>query len=349
MARKEACSDEDQGTDSSREDLESFADRREKEAKSALDELLSDKSMEFCSRCNRKVGSRVDWAGKCWWEGCKGLLCHECWGIHKFRFCRDHAKSIAGDSEEQPIKKAPEPVEEPVIKADLRAMIDAHQEDMEARLRYLTQEFASWLMKRMEKQGPIDWTPREAFENAQVARKEGAEGEIAISVSIKKWLRRKVKLSILISSIESADVLDANSLMALLRRLARKHKGFKLFVLVADGAKLDVVSFANRFIDPDFCMFLVEPRAGNLYYNLNDPITSGYSSWFSQKKDAYAFRERLKRQADLVSGRLVISEKVVTKEFGFLPSNAERILRSCRFLVHVPETDTYFWKDEKQA
>ena len=75
--------------DESRHELEADIAQREREAKERLDEILSEKKMEFCSRCNRKISSRTDWAGRCMWTGCENLICRDCWDVHKYKYCRN--------------------------------------------------------------------------------------------------------------------------------------------------------------------------------------------------------------------------------------------------------------------
>jgi hypothetical protein len=84
----------------SRQELEADADEMEKEAKAKLDEILSKGKMEFCERCGRKIGSRIDWAGKCLWDGCDKLMCRECWDVKKLRYCKNHSGSVYGKPEE---------------------------------------------------------------------------------------------------------------------------------------------------------------------------------------------------------------------------------------------------------
>jgi len=196
----------------------------------------------------------------------------------------------------------------------------------------------------METAGPIDWTPNEFFKKPE-ARMDRDDEDFVISLSVKGWLRRKTKLSVVVATFDSAGELDMNSLTAYLHRLSRKHKGYKLFVLVGDGAKLDAVNFVNKFADKDFSLYMVEPRKGNLYYNIKDTIANGYSRWFNQKSEPYDFKEKLKRLADLVSGRLVVSENEVAKEFGFRERDVHGILKSCPPLSYVKDTQTFVWKE----
>ncbi len=330
--------------EAARHDLKMDIEESEKEAKAKLDEILSKEKMEFCSRCRKKIGSRVDWAGKCLWEGCEKLLCRECWNVDKFRFCRQHSREVHGKPEKVAEKKEFFKHGED-LKIDLRAMLDEHDESRRGKLEYYASEYARWLVKRMEKAGPIDWTPKEVLKKPSV-KMEKSDNDHVITVSVKRWFWRKVKLSVVVTSFDTRGELDFNSVTAMLHKMSRKYKGYKLFVLVTDGAKLDATNFVNRFSDKGFSLYMVEPRQGHLLFNISDQVTMGYSSWLNQKKDPYNFMEKLKRLSDLVSGRLVVSEKHVVKEFGFNEHDVRGILKSCKFLSHIKGTDTFFWKED---
>lgn len=328
-----------------RKELEMDVEKRELEAKAKLDEILSKNKMEFCSRCNRKIGSRTDWAGKCLWSDCDKLLCRECWDVKKYRFCKDHSRAVYGHPEEEAKKKEFFKEEGEDIKVDLRAMLEESDDSRMAKLIFYTSEYARWLDKRLGKVGPIDWTPKEFLSKAN-AKMEKKNGEFVISIKVKRWFMSKVKVSVIVTSFSETAELDANSLTAYLHRLSRQYKGYKLMVLVSDGAKLDLVNFVNRFSEKGFSLYMVEPRKGNLYFNINDPITRGYSGWFNQKKEPYNFKAKLKRLADLVSGRLVVAEGAVAKDFGFNEHDVHGVLKSCKFLSHIKGTDTFFWKED---
>ncbi|NOX71838.1 MAG: hypothetical protein GXO64_04035, partial [Candidatus Micrarchaeota archaeon] len=73
-------------------DLEKIIKENLDDAKENLDNILSEKKMEFCSRCGKKIGSRLEWGGKCIEDGCTNLICEECWNAGK-RKCRIHAEN----------------------------------------------------------------------------------------------------------------------------------------------------------------------------------------------------------------------------------------------------------------
>ncbi len=328
-----------------RHDLKMDVEAEEKEAKAKLDEILSKDKMEFCERCGRKIGSRIDWAGKCLWEGCDKLICRECWDVKKLRFCKHHSHSIHGKPEEDAKEKEFFREDEPDIKIDLQAMLEDDDEGRKSKLQYYASEYSRWLEKRMGKTGPIDWTPH-GYMQKPVMKSGKKDDEYVISMSVKHWFWKSVKLSVVISSFDPRGEHDYNSLTALLYRQSRKHKGYNIMVLVTDKAKLDTINYVNKFNDTSFTLFMVEPRKGNLYFNINDNVARGYSSWFNQKKEPLAFKAKLKRLADLVSGRLVIDEKEVAKEFGFNPKDVHGLLLKCDFLAQIKDTGTFFWRED---
>jgi len=326
-----------------RHELEMDVEKREKEAKQKLDEILSDKRMRLCGRCGKKVGSRIDWAGKCLWEDCEKLLCMSCWKVDKYRFCRAHSVLVHGRPESQARKREFFREE---AKLDMRAEMEKDDDSRLNKLQYLASEFARFLEKRMDKSGLIDWTPTGYLQKAE-KKLEKKNGDFVISIKVKKWFRSKVRLSVVVASVDMKQQFDPNSLTAYLHKSARRYGGYKLFVLVTEGVPLDGVNFVNGFYDREFSLYVVEPRQGNFYYNIKDTVTNGYSVWFNQKREPRSFRERLKELSDIVSGRLVVSEKSVSGEFGFSGHDAHDILKSCRFLEPIKGTDTFFWKEEK--
>jgi hypothetical protein len=331
--------------ETARRELRLDADAQEKEAKGKLDEILSRGRMEFCERCGRKIGSRIDWAGKCLWEGCDRLLCRECWDVKKFRFCKHHSHSVYGKPEEVAKKREFFGEHEEDIKVDLRSMLEEDDESRMAKLQYYASEYSRWLEKRLLKTGLIDWTPRGYLQKPRM-KSEKQGGDYVISIFVKHWFWKSARLSVVVSPFDARGELDMNSLTAMLHRMSKKHKGYNLFVLIADGAKLDSINFVNKFSDTAFSLFMVEPRKGNLFFNISDNMTRGYSAWFNQKKEPYAFKAKLKRLAELVSGRLVVSEKEVAKDFGFNERDVRGVLGRCDFLSHIKGTDTFFWKED---
>jgi hypothetical protein len=332
--------------DVARKNLELEIEKRQREAKEKLDEILSEKNLKFCERCGKHVGSREDWGGKCLWEGCESLICRDCWDVSKFKFCKKHAKNIVDEGEEKPRKREVfrEEEEEPEIKVDLKAMLDEHEESRMEKIRYYASEYARFLRKRMEKAGPIDWTPERYMKKPRFEY-EKKEDDHVISVSEKRWLFRKTRLSVVVKPYDARVEEDVNALGAELHKAARKYKGYVLLVLVTEGASMEVGNFVNRFSDSSFCLFLAEPKKAHLNFNIKGPVASGYSEWFSQKKEPGNFKEKLRALGDLVSGRKVVSEKDVVKEFGFREKDARHILDSCDFLERVKDTDTYMLKE----
>ncbi|MCK4714609.1 MAG: hypothetical protein KAT35_03470, partial [Candidatus Aenigmarchaeota archaeon] len=263
---------------------------RERDAKEKLDEILSEKNMEFCSRCGKKISSRTDWAGRCLWEDCDNLICNDCWDVNKYRFCSRHVKDIVDEHEDGPRKKGIFRGEDaPDIKVDLSEVLDEHRESRKSKLQYYASEYWIWLKKRMEHNGPVDWTPTHYVPKAKF-KAEKKEGDYLIEVYTKKWFWKKTKLTIIVSPYDARGDFDENSLNAYLHKAARKLKDYKLFVLVTDGAKIELAHFVNRFSDSSFSLFLAEPKKAHLNFNIKDNVTVGYSEWFNQNKEPRNFR-----------------------------------------------------------
>jgi len=320
-------------------------EEREKDAKAKLDDLLDKKHMEFCTRCKKKISSRTEWAGKCLWEGCDNLICRDCWDAHKYRFCAKHAENVSGSPETGAKKKETFGDEDPDIKIDLKSMLDKDVDSRSEKLDFFAAEYARWLEKRMEKYGTIDWKPDGWIKEPRLMR-EKKDGEHVLTVYTKSWFRKKPQLSVVVSAFDAKGDPDTDSLLAYLRKASRKHKGHTIFVLVEQGSKMNVINFINKLSDSSFSVFMTDPRKGDLHYNINDGPTASYSLWFSQKREPLTFRKKLKKAADMVSGKLVVSEKQACKEFGFSEKDVHGVLKKCGFLEHIKETDTFFFRKD---
>ncbi len=330
-----------------RDGLEAEIERRQDEAKRSLDEMLSEKDMEFCDRCGKVVRSRTGWGGKCVWGSCDNRICRECWEIGRSRFCKKHAEGVDDEKSDKPQKRHSFGIEddEPEMKVDLKAVLDEHDDSRRQKVRYFASEYARMIAKRMEEAGPIDWTPRGYLKGATFSM-ESEDGVHTITVSTKRWFMKKPRLAVVVVPYDAKAEDDANSMNAEVHKTARRQKGYVLLALVSDGASMEAMHFVNRFSDPGFCLYLAEPKNGHLNYNIKDPVACAYSEWFSQRKEPRRFRERLMAMGELVSGRRVVSAADAAKEFGFPEKDAEDILRSCGFLTHVRGTDTYMVKEE---
>lgn len=339
--KKDGSKDVEAGLESARRELSSRIDEREMKAREKLDTLLSEKDMEFCSKCGKVVRSRNGWGGRCVWEGCQSLLCRECWGISKYRFCKRHTEGVTDERDGKSAKREAFAAEdEPRLNIDIKAALDSHEESRLEKIRYYASEYARFVLARMEKDGPIDWTPERYM--AKPVMESGKEGlATVVTVSEKKWFLKRKRLSVVIMPYDARGGFDASSLNADVRKAARSAGGYSIVVLVSDGSPMELMDFVNRFSDSEISLFLAEPKKGHLNFNIKSPATTAYSEWFSQKKDPRRFRERLRAIGELVSGRRVISASEAAKEFGFREKDAEGILRSCDFLSHLKDTDTF--------
>lgn len=95
---------EDERIDLSKIVAENLSDAKEK-----LDKTLSTDNMEFCSRCGKKVPSRLDWGGKCIQDGCMHLICSSCWAEGKMK-CKEHSQNkLVPIKEDEKDKKNQQP------------------------------------------------------------------------------------------------------------------------------------------------------------------------------------------------------------------------------------------------
>ncbi len=317
-------------------------DERRKGNENAIDEMLSGKDSEFCSRCGSVVIERSGWGGKCIWEDCRNVLCSECFDVSKLRFCAAHSSgSRSGPKRAERNKEDDDRAGD--IGAGLKAVLDEHEESRKAKIRYYSSEYARRLRKRMEDGGPIDWT-RYGHIGSPKTIHENAGGAYVTRITDKRWFRSRVALSVSVVPYDARIEKDMSSLNALVHKAARRGGGYALVVLVSDGSSMEVMNFVNKFSDDSVSLYLSEPRKGHLNFNIRDPLTVSYSEWFGEKKYPRNFREKLRSLGDLSSGRRIVSESIVAREFGFRGRDVPGILGSCGFLEQVKDTDTYIVK-----
>ncbi|NIO23028.1 MAG: hypothetical protein GTN38_03310 [Candidatus Aenigmarchaeota archaeon] len=314
MATKDEIRDE---IELARKHLEEDVHKRELEAEERLDELLSKKKMEFCSRCGRKIDSRMDWGGKCLHEGCEELVCHECWASEERRFCRKHLKEY--------VRK--EGKEEPEVK--------------ESRMKRLTLSYMDFLRDRFEKFESMDWTPEEFIKKPVFQIKNRNYGKFRIVVYRKGWIRKRPKIEFLVRPIEENIEGVINEF------LEREKKVHIIIVLTGDTPSIDIKTkdFVEKFSDKRISLFLGDVEMNQVYFNLKEKVTEKYSSWVDPSKVPMKFRDMLAEIAESMSGRKIVSAKRFSTEFGLENVTGLKILSECDFLEGISGTDCFILRE----
>ena len=300
-----------------RKHLEEDIHGKELEAEERLDELLSKKRMEFCSRCGRKIDSRMEWGGKCLHEGCENLICRECWMSEERRFCRKHLKDY--------VKK--EVSEEPEVRM--------------SRMKRLTLSYMDFLRDRFEKFSCMDWTPEGFIDRPVFKIKDRGYGRFRIVVYRKGWIRKKPKLELLVKPLEGNIEEMMNEF------LEGEDELYTIMVLTADTPSIDMKTkdFVERFSHKRIFLFLEDLEMNKIYFNPQERATEKYSSWVDPNKIPMKFRDILESIAEAMSGRKIISAKKFSEEFGLDEKTSMRILEECRFLERVEGTDSFILRE----
>jgi len=303
-----------------RKHLEEDIHKKELEAEERLDELLSKGKMEFCSRCGKKIDSRMDWGGKCFHEGCEELICHDCWASEERRFCRKHLKEYVKKDRE-------EAKEKPEVK--------------ESRMKRLTLSYMDFLRDRFDKFACMDWTPDEFIGKANFKIKDKGYGKFRIVVYRRGWIRKKPKIEVLVRPLEENIEEMINEF------LERDNKLHMILVLTADTPSIDMKTrkFVEKFRDKRISLFLEDLEVNKIYFNPKDKITEKYSYWIDPSKVPMNLKDLLANISESMSGRKIVSGKKFSEEFGLDKGTGMNILIECGFLENVKGTDSFILRE----
>jgi hypothetical protein len=303
-----------------RKHLEEDIHKKEIEAEERLDELLSRGKMEFCSRCGKKIDSRMDWGGKCLHDDCDELICHECWASEERRFCRKHLKEYVKKDRE-------EAKEKPEVK--------------ESRMKRLTLSYMDFMKDRFDKFSSLDWTPEGFIRKARFKIKNKNYGEFKIVVYRKGWIRKKPKIEVLVRPLEENVEGMINEF------LEREKKVHMILVLTADTPSIDMKTrnFVEKFSDKRISLFLGDLEINKIYFNPKEKVTEKYSYWFDPSKVPVNFKDLLANISESMSGRRIVSGKKFSEEFGLDRGTSSKILIECGFLELIKGTDSFILKE----
>jgi len=291
------------------------------EAEDRLDELLSKKKMEFCSRCGKKIDSRMDWGGKCLHEGCEELICHGCWASEERRFCRKHLKEYVKKEEVSKVG------EEPVMKME--------------RIKRLTLSYMDFLRDRFEKFPCMDWTPEGFISKAGFKVKNRNYGDFRIVVYRKGWIGKKPRIELLVRPLEGNFEGMMNEF------LEREKRVHMIIVLTGETPSIDMKTrkFVERFSDKRISLFLEDLEINRLHFNPEEKTTEKYSSWVDPSKVPSNFKDLLANISESMSGRKIVSVKKFSEEFGLDEGTGSKILVGCGFLELIKGTDSFIMKE----
>lgn len=304
-----------------RKHLEEDVHKKELEAEERLNEILSKKKMEFCSRCGKKIDSRLDWGGKCLHEGCDNLICRDCWVSEERRFCREHIKDYVKKEEASKEGEAPE--------------------TKMSRMKRLTLSYTDFLKDRFEKFEGMDWTPEGFIGKVKFKVKNKDYGKFRIVVYRKGWIRKKPEIELLVRPLEEDVEVMINEF------LERENRLHLILVLTADTSSIDMKTkkFVENFSDKKISLFLEDVEMNRIYFNQKEKMTEKYSSWLDPSKVPMKFKDILKNIGESISGRKIVSAEEFSKEFGVEKESALGILNECGFLERIKGTDSFIIRE----
>ncbi len=318
--------------DSYKKEIEDFRkeiDQKGQEAEKKLDEILSEEGMEFCSRCGRKINSRMDWGGRCMEKGCNNLICKDCWADPSMRYCLDHRKRYRPEH----------PKEKKKISPDKQIFRDE-------KVKSLTLNYMDSMEERFRKNS-IDWVPFDYFKNPVAKVKKSKYGEFMLVVYSKFLIFKRKKIQIMIYPLDYMASMQSD-LNRILEKIDRKVHNIGVFVSDSNSITKDITGFFGTFSNKCFSLYLVDSEGKKLYFNREDPVTRNYASWFDVGKYPLRIRGLLKSFSEKTSGRNVITAKRASKEFGISEEEAMKFLGKMDFLTPIDETDSFLFKEEEK-
>jgi hypothetical protein len=311
-----------------RKSLEEDVVKKEIEAEEKLDEILSKGKMEFCSRCGRKIDSRLDWGGKCLHEGCENLICKDCWILEEKRFCRKHMDEYT-KKEEKPKEERPK---EEIEKIE------------ENKIKSLTLNYMSMIEERFKK-NCIDFTREGFLPKTKFKIKEREYGRFRIVIYKKGWIFKRAKIQIFVKPLELPETLE-NDVNIMLEDTKKRIHTIVVFVSSSYPIKEGMTKLVEGFSNKRFSLFLEDFESGKLYFNPNDKMTKHYASWFDPNQTPKNFRTLLENMSEKISGRYVISIKTFSKEFEIPEKEGKKILKRCKFLSFIKDTDSFLFREK---
>lgn len=299
-----------------RKHLEEDIHKKELEAEEKLDDLLSRKRMEFCSRCGKKIDSRMDWGGECLHEGCDQLICHECWVSEEKRFCRKHIKDY--------VKKEEETVE-----------------TIEGEIKNLTLNYMNFIKERFRK-FELDWNHEGLIGKTKIKVKKKGYRDFEMIVYKSGFLSKKPKVRVLVRPVSRGMEDEVNGVLEDIGEAV-----YIVMVFIGNSGSISQkdVKFAEAFSNSRVSLFLGDLESGKIYFNPKEGVTKNYSSWFDPTKVPMRFWDLLKSVSESVSGRKIVSSERFGEGFGITKEGAGRILRGSELLEEIEGTDSFILRE----
>ena len=314
-----------------RKQLKEDLDKKDKEVQEEIDKILSETT--FCSRCSSKVADRLELSGKCLHKNCQNMICQSCWLSEEKRYCLDHSETVVGeekDAQEKTFFKPENPIEEKPV--------DIISDQSEDKIESLVKNYSSFLRQRLSGWTP-DWTPAGWIENAKSSI-SNKKDFLEITMHSGNFLFKKSKLKILVIPFYGKSSEDIDFLLS---KINSQENIYYILALIGDEVSAGGLEFIDTFNKQNASLFLIEP-AKHLIYMDEKPITKLFSFWVDSRKAPDNLKPILKTLVkEKVMGKDTLTVRSVAEKFSFSENDALVFLKSCKFLKHVEETDTFYF------
>jgi hypothetical protein len=309
--------------------------KKELEAEEKIDEILSEKGMKFCSRCGRKVRSRLDWGGKCLYRECDCLICKDCWILENKRFCRDHITEVSR------MRRSEKELEAAKKGKSISSEIE--------KIRGLAVNYITLIENRFNELGGPDWDPHEFFAKTRIKIENKGPENFSITVFKKGWVRKFKKIQIFVKQLNPDPEKTIGSLTSEILEKFKKSKTHNIIIFVSnrDSITPDTANFAESFDNKKFSLFLVDFDGKKTYFNGEDKIANHYASWIEPKGKPAKFEDILRGFSERIAGKSTVKTGSFSQEFGIPAEEGYKILKKCNFLSKVSGTDSFVFKKEK--
>lgn len=279
--------------------------------------------MYFCSVCKKRIKDESV-AGRCGFKNCKEVICEECWRRGE-RYCDEHK------TERIEAKKIIDSIEkgDSIIKF----------------VKNLTIEFMNFIERRFKEFGSIDFVPGIHMEKIKFKVK-GSYGDFRILIFERKlFFRKKLIVTIIVKPliVLSYDVKD--EVKRILENLVIE-KGKSIVIYVAAGGFLDkeVVKTFENFKSENVFTFLIDMENNVMYYNKSINYNKYVETWINSTKEPVFFHDVLKKIADVVNDRLIVSAEDLANNLGIDKKLALNMMENCKKLNKIKDTDTFILK-----
>ncbi|MBN2102166.1 MAG: hypothetical protein JW716_04820 [Candidatus Aenigmarchaeota archaeon] len=353
MFGKEKKEEIEKDLNDERIDLAEYIEKAREEATEKLDETLSKNKMEFCSRCGRKVDSRMEWGGKCIRDGCTELICIDCWENGKKK-CKVHSNEGIISIKEEPKKKQKE-TKEPEKTDEETEVISKEEELKEVPIRNIVQrasgitndenvimgyasDFREFVHDRLVIYGTPDFSPKGYFEHGKFRTEDNS-----FLIFRKFLIFKRGMLRIHILPFARYEPPLENYIAGIINGAGRGI--YNIFVFVTDTGRItrDTIDLINRFESMASSLFFYDAQKRQLHRS-SDGLDLFYSSWLDPNQRPMFFKDLVKIPSEMTGDIAVLSVRGFARYMKMDERKALRILKGCGLLKRIKGSDSFMLK-----